>query len=274
MTPAEAIREQDDADDNAMSSAGLLESGQSAVDNAALSIDAASMDTQELQQRRGPYFPNVDVKRRCKGSIHLAFLSHGCFITASLFYIKLAFVEVSWLEYTKANEDPDGALIDSYVLESKSFYTLGAAFFVLVGALDMMRYCDCMNAFMILAGAAGVVSGLSEDSRKEAVWDCVSVHLYLLEAYNLLHREHDYEGHASIFRLGDVCFLLGSILDVLGSYLELAGIVGIRAAYTDMVACFLWLICSLIDWSAEIYFLRKHLSSTDSADGLYDIECY
>jgi len=67
------------------------------------------------------------------------------------------------------------------------------------------------------------------------------------------NREHDHDDGYSLFRLGDVCFLVGSILDVLGSYVDLAGFEGLWVVYIDMTACFLWLACSLIDLGAEIY---------------------
>ena len=72
--------------------------------------------------------------------------------------------------------------------------------------------------------------------------------------------------------------LLVLFLQVVGSYLDLAGIVSIKVAYTDLVSCFLWVASSLLDMSAEIYFLRKkiHSSTTDSGHhiDLDDVECY
>ena len=131
---------------------------------------------------------------------------------------------------------------------------------------------------MVLAGAAGVASGLSDGGREEAVWDCVSVHLYLLEACNLMRREHHHEG-CSFFGLGDVCFLAGSILDVspfdecehltscsylifcrrqvLGSYFGLAGLQGLWVNYADVTASVLWLACSLIESGVFFYFMKK-----------------
>ena len=54
------------------------------------------------------------------------------------------------------------------------------------------------------------------------------------------------------------------------SYFDLAGIGGLLwVVYTDMTACMLWLACSLIDLTVEIYFLRKHKASGDCC-----ISCY
>ena len=70
---------------------------------------------------------------------------------------------------------------------------------------------------MIFAGIAGVISGVSTSTVNERLWDLISVHLYLGEAYNLLKRDHEYDmknGYGILFRCGDFFFLFGSILDV------------------------------------------------------------
>mmetsp|Transcript_30482 Transcript_30482/g.64217 ORF Transcript_30482/g.64217 Transcript_30482/m.64217 type:complete len:226 (-) Transcript_30482:120-797(-) len=140
------------------------------------------------------------------------------------------------------------------------------SFFVVVGFLDWMRFCDILNMFMILAGFTGMISGISHSH--SAIWDCVSVHLYFLEAINLLHRDHDYEGYPC-FRLSDICFLCGSLLDIANCYLgTVFGFSGIGLIYSDLVASFLWLGCAFIDLLAEFYFLRRHKEAG------YCIACY
>jgi hypothetical protein len=48
---------------------------------------------------------------------------------------------------------------------------------------------------LVLAGIAGMMSAISTNSYSARVtWEFVSVHLFALEGYNLLHRNHDYEG--------------------------------------------------------------------------------
>ena len=231
---------------------------------------------------RPPYLPcstSFEAYRlKFKGSIRLAFLSHACFITASLFYVMLGFLNLAWFNDTKdriphdmiwskddevwaswAAENNDDTIInerDMHVYQTKLLYTLGAIGFVAVGFLDWMRFCDYLNAFMILAGISGIISGISYN--KESTLNCVSVHLYFLEAINLLHRDHDYEGYAC-FRLSDVCFLLGSMLDVGGCYIDMfSDFVGVGVVYMDLVASFLWLGCAVIDLAAELYYLKKH----------------
>jgi hypothetical protein len=173
------------------------------------------------------------ITRHFKGSIHLAFLSHVCFVIASLFYIKLSFVQLDWIKYTMVDNDvPSDMLITdddvswstwetenqgeyreptpilermrlTYGDEYTTWCTLGASFFVLVGALDWLRYCDKLNVFMVLAGLAGVISGYSKSTRMAAIWDCISVHLYFLESITLLKREHYYPAHVNVVNSTD-----------------------------------------------------------------------
>ena len=230
----------------------------------------------ECTQRRHYLHP---VCMKFKGSIHFAFLSHVCFIIASVFYVKLGFLNLTWVKDTTdriprevffedddaiwtswAKQNKDDFIVDereSYFYQSKLLYTLGAFYFVVVGILDWMRYCDCLNMFMILAGVGGMISGFSETRQTRNVWDCISVHMYLFEAINLLHRDHDYEGHPC-FRMSDILFLLGCLLDIGGSYLGIGGVHWVGIVYMDIISTFLWLGCALIDLTAEMYFLKKH----------------
>ena len=266
------------------------------------------------------------LQSKCAGSVLLAILSHGCFVVASLAYVKLSYIQLDWLRYVLVYNDVPSSLLNQdddaswrawasaneerysartsafhgvraeYYAEYASWCVWGASFFAAVGVLDYLRYWDTMNVYMILAGLAGVLSGASTDSRTAAiVWECVSVHLYLLESYNLINRDHDRHGGGdggddrppgvvrfhwhSVFRLGDVMFLVGSVLDVLGSYLGVFGAVGLWVGYTDMVACYLWLGCALTNWIAEIYFLWRQMtiptSTSDTLDdGVWEIHCY
>jgi len=226
----------------------VLQQVQEEVDDECTSLSIESINSDSKHKRRRhhrcyycPNYINNTIISKCKGSIYLAFISHVCFITASLFYLKLAFVELSWFHYTSDNDIPNNLLgedddeiwsnyiaknnnnssiedtRDSYYIESKQSYSLGAIFFVFVGILDWARYCDILNGFMIFAGFAGVISGVSTSTFHERLWDLISVHLYLGEGYNLLKRDHEYDmknGYGILFRCGDFFFLFGSILDV------------------------------------------------------------
>ena len=71
-----------------------------------LSIDLQQENSNNKNRKCYYYCPNFNIISKFKGSIHIAFLSHGCFITASLFYLKLAFVHITWLQYTSNNDIP------------------------------------------------------------------------------------------------------------------------------------------------------------------------
>ena len=44
----------------------------------------------------------------CAGSVPLAFLSHACFVIASLTYVRLSYVQLAWLRYALVyNDVPD-----------------------------------------------------------------------------------------------------------------------------------------------------------------------
>lgn len=135
-----------------------------------------------------------------------------------------------------------------YTVQSTSLQIYASLFFVLVGIFDLLRYRDTiMNVFMICAGGAGMASGMAQSCFMESVWNCVSVHIYLLEAYNLSHRERtmvddpttagddgddrrgndivvandhrrrdDHRGEEKhlFVKVGNTCFLVGCILDV------------------------------------------------------------
>lgn len=311
-----------------------------------LSVGICTSSSSCFFQRRHYLCPSL--QSYCVGSVYLAFLSHGCFVIAALFYIELAYVQLAWLRYALLDNDVPSHMINEdddsvwrawasvyqgqYRGQSSTFQDVrakyyddyafyiwwGASFFVLVGVWDYLRYWDAVNAYMILAGLAGVLSGSTDSGSMAIIWECVSVHLYLLESFTLISRDHnhgnvhanklggcgidDYAGGAdhddkddylvapgwqSIFRMGDVLFLIGSILDVVGSYLDVAGAVGMWVAYTDMVACYLWLGCALMNWVAEIYFLRKQFlmslgpsstsvssSNNEDNDNAWEILCY
>ncbi|KAL7441400.1 hypothetical protein ACHAXH_009074 [Discostella pseudostelligera] len=152
-----------------------------------------------------------------KGSIHLAILSHLCFVIGCLFYIKLSFIQLRWIQYAVIENDlttDDDLLWNQWANENPvqyrkppthlqlnrltygneytKWYSGGAALFTLVGVLDWLRYCDNWNIFMILAGLAGFVSGFSMSERAAAIWGTISVHLYFLESVTLLKRVHYY----------------------------------------------------------------------------------
>ncbi len=60
---------------------------------------------------------------------------------------------------------------------------------------------------------------------------------------------------------------------IVGSYISLAGMIGIWIAYTDVLACFLWLGCALVAISVEIYYLQKQVISLIASGEEYELGC-
>ena len=84
----------------------VLQQVQEEVDDecTSLSIESSSINSDSKHKRRRhhrcyycPNYINNTIIAKCKGSIYLAFISHVCFITASLFYLKLGKYEIRML---------------------------------------------------------------------------------------------------------------------------------------------------------------------------------
>jgi hypothetical protein len=104
---------------------------------------------------------------------------------------------------------------------SSLFCMLGGTFFVACGLFDTLYYCEYVDLFMVFAGIAGVLSATSDSDRMEGVWNFISCHMYLLEAYSMLRRQRqdidemgeNYDGYY-FFLFSRMCFLGGCLLDV------------------------------------------------------------
>ncbi len=258
-----------------------------------LVMDGVPLSAEIDHERKRPYLPSCHiVYEKIKGSIHIAFLSHLCFILASIFYLKLALATLNWYSYTKrhgvpaevvyedtsevwanyTSENGSDDLLDeweAYSLKYELLYILGALFFVFVGLLDLLRYFDCLNMVLVLAGVAGMLSALSNTYQARTIWDFVSVHMFLIEAINLLLRKHDYQG-VVCFRIGEFCFLIGAVLDCVRSYIHIAGHEELWVIQMDVLACSLWLFSALTEITAEIYYLQKRVDNDD----IGMVQCY
>lgn len=258
-----------------------------------LVIDGVPLSAEIDHERKRPYLPPChNIYDNIKGSIHIAFLSHLCFILASFFYLKLALATLDWYLYTKRQGVPAGVVYEdtdevwssytsengkdylqdkweAYSLKYELLYILGALFFVFVGIFDLLRYVDCLNIVLVLAGIAGMISALSNTYQTRTIWNFVSVHMFVMEAINLLLRKHDYQGVAC-FRIGDICFLIGAVLDCVGSYVGLAGYEELWMLRMDVSSCCLWLFSAFTDLTAEIYYLRKRVGDDD----IGTVQCY
>jgi len=117
-----------------------------------------------------------------------------------------------------------GSTSDVWVSEYQILYFFAALSFVFVGILDLVRDRHIFHILMILAGVFGVISAVyvEENFYLSDVFNCVSVHLYLLESF-LLYGEHKRSAisteapkwmkYSNIS--GDLAFVIGALIDVI-----------------------------------------------------------
>jgi hypothetical protein len=242
-------------------------------------------------------------------------LGHFTFILGAIFYLKCAWVDLDWIHFARVtqivpddvlDEDDDDAwtrweknnldrktrhavedMRENYDRYSTLYCMLGGAFFVVCGFADLLYYCEYVDLFMIFAGIAGVLSATSDTTEMEGRWNFLSCHMYLLEAYSSVRRQHQdidemgeiYDGHY-FFLFSRMCFLGGCIMDVscftfsvyhsctrldfdlngwqiVVSYLELSPWESsFLDVYSDLTSCLLWMVCAIVDVCAELYFLE------------------
>jgi hypothetical protein len=184
-----------------------------------------------------------------KESNAVMWLGHFTFIAGAIFYLECAWVDLAWIQFARIDqnipdevleEDDDDAwthwerknldkatrhvvedMRDDYDHYSTLYCMLGGAFFVVCGFADLLYYCEWVDMFMVFAGIAGVLSATSDTDRMEGVWNFLSCHMYLLEAYSSVRRQRQdidemgkiYDGHY-FFLFSRMCFLGGCLLDV------------------------------------------------------------
>ncbi len=187
--------------------------------------------------------------RRFRESNAVMWLGHFTFIAGASCYLEDALIDLTWARFSLIDNvipvdvlgaDDDVAwthwektsldkssrhavedMREHYYDYSSLFCVLGGAFFVLCGLTDLMYYCECVDVFMIFAGIAGVLSGMSDTDEMEGKWNFISCHMYLLEAYVMIRRQRQdidkmgetYDGHY-FFLFSRMCFLGGCLLDV------------------------------------------------------------
>jgi hypothetical protein len=224
-------------------------------------IDVNLNDAKRPHSYAPPFFYYTE------GSKHLAFLSHASFVLGSSIFVKLSLVDYAWEKKIQSMQEElavvdddevwlswatgyeNGFMVDernAYYDQVSLFYTAGSCYFAIVGFLDWLRYANNLNIFMILAGVAGVISGMKKTRHAADYWDCISVHLYMFEAINLIKQDHGYVGKEELFRISVICFMMGGVLDILGCYLDEAGFGGVGLILMDMLSAFLWLGCALV----------------------------
>jgi hypothetical protein len=184
-----------------------------------------------------------------KESNTLMWLGHFAFIAGAICYLQGALVDFAWARFSLVDHVIPGEILeadddvawthwekknldketrhefdhmrDHYWEYSSLFCMLGGAFFVACGLFDTLYYCELVDMFMIFAGMAGFLSATSDTDRMEGVWNFISCHMYLLEAYSMVRRQRQdidnmgevYDGYY-FFLFSRMCFLGGCVLDV------------------------------------------------------------
>ena len=170
----------------------------------------------------------------------LDFSSKTLFMVASILYVVVAAVGLNHpLRGTKF-----------------MFLSLFAAFlFSIVGLIDLIILPRIMGGIMILAGVFGILSVAIQDSLASKVMNCISVHLFLLEAVSQFILKRSETGRLLRFylRSGDLFWIFGSLTDVILSYVSLGGKYEESEAGAALFASCLWLASSLVFVTAAIY---------------------
>ncbi|KAI2509035.1 hypothetical protein MHU86_5411 [Fragilaria crotonensis] len=144
--------------------------------------------------------------------------------------------------------------------------SLFAAFlFSVVGVIDMLLIPRIMGAIMILAGVFGILSVAIQDILASKVMNCISVHLFLMEAIGQFILKRSEIGRLLRFylRTGDVFWIFGSLTDVILSYVSLGGQYADSEAGAALFSSCLWLVSSLVFVSAAIY-VRVTMNGTNT----------
>ena len=184
-----------------------------------------------------------------KESNAVMWLGHFAFIAGAICYLQGALVDLAWARCSLVDHDIPDEILEAdddvawthweknnldketrheidHMREhswdySSLFCMLGGTFFVACGLFDTLYYCEWVDMFMVFAGIAGVLSATSDTDRMEGVWNFISCHMYLLEAYSMVRRQRQdidemgeiYDGYY-FFLISRMCFLGGCLLDV------------------------------------------------------------
>jgi hypothetical protein len=172
------------------------------------------------------------------------------FVIASTCYVGIAAVAL-----TQPVKGTDSALM-----------ALFASFlFAIVGVLDLLIFPLIMGVFMILAGIFGVLAVAVTQSSASKALNCVSVHLFLIEAAIQLFYHRTEQGWLKVYlRSGDCFWVLGAFTDVILSYISIFGTYAASDVRAALFSAILWLSCSLVYVTAVIYIR----TTTTTSDGI------
>ena len=201
------------------------------------------------------------------------------FLMGSVLYLWLTAIGLDWAVDTKdipghlLEADDDWTwyslgLGDDYVFTTRNdvwvskamiLYFCAALCFVMTGVLDFVRHPGILAATFISAGLFGILSALflEKNEHLSSVFNLVSVHLFFVEALQLLRFHNSVRGLKHWLRLADTMFVVATFTDVIISYIVVYGDFTIALASTGIASACLWLSCAIIYLGTTIY-VRMH----------------
>ena len=150
---------------------------------------------------------------------------------------------------------------DVWVTYYQVIYFAAALAFVFTGMIDIFYKGFLFGATMLLAGVFGLVSAMyiEVDEDLSDIFNLVSVHLFALEAVQLLLYRQSYPGLNFWLRLGDISFFVASTMDVALSYAYVANTGSlVELAKLQIFMALLWFPAALVYVYAVIYIHRQH----------------
>lgn len=209
-------------------------------------------------------------------------VSNIFFVEASILYVALAVVgtgyeievqgipddvlwvddDVSWAPYMGPGGYEDDYIFlvgQAWVSTYQILYFCAAFCFVVTGILDYVSMPGCSGIIFTLAGFFGVASAMCVEKLDyiSSVLNSVSVHLFMLEAFNLAIYSEKLYGCLNFYQMfGHFCFVGGTVIDVIISYYAIWELYEVPHAKVEIFAATLWLVCSIVTLSVTLYLGR------------------
>ena len=150
---------------------------------------------------------------------------------------------------------------DVWVTYYQVIYFAAALAFVFTGLIDIFYKGFLFGVTMLLAGVFGLVSAMyvEVDEDLSDIFNLVSVHLFALEALQLLFYRQSYPGLNFWLRLGDISFFVANIMDVALSYAYVANTGSlVELAKLQIFSALLWFPAAFVYVYATIYIHKQH----------------
>lgn len=209
-------------------------------------------------------------------SFGYAFASNFFFVAAAALYLWLALLDYeyetniqgipddvlnadddySWLPWWPYGDDYVFPVHNSevWVTAYQIIYFMAAYCFVIVGVIDLVHGATgkISGSLLVLAGLAGLGSAalVEKDEYLSGILNAVSVHLFLLEGFQILFFIHVTVSRYNtclkfLLLFGDTCFIAGSGIDVMLSYFWVLDRLSLELSRIGILAAILWVLSAL-----------------------------